>query len=654
MAINLNEEVSSRMDAYRANPGALQKRYQSNQELLDLLALQKLTAEKKKAQQELQAAMQQDPRTIKQQLEQEALGMTKDEMAQQLGGIGKTIQTQQQKNLQRAAAGVGQPKGLESLTPPNAPRTPQPTQPTARMAGGGIVSLASGGLTEASTDVLGKYRRDAAEKAYKKERDAVLAKLSQMAQPDEHGQLIPIAHRPENVYALAQRLDQLNEYIDARRRDYPGDFTTAPTDAAPTDAAPTAAPTAATTAAPTDAPTDAGYPIPVAPAGGAKPPALDGTRPNTPTDTTASAPTTSTTDATAGVPTTGPNINPQRTVVPQTDLSGIRQLMNAGPYGDGTSTRTSNLQEYGLAGLDKQAPVDQAQRQAAYDQRFGRADEAARYADFEKQLTALQDKRRAQDSDFFNKFMRFVGEATKGNSGGYGNFARAYIGGLDRESLRDRQDLMQVYELYKAGRARDSDLAKAATEAAAKDMELYLKIKEVTANAIANDKKLAVDWQRALLQAGVDMRQIASNEVMKQATLDAQREIAEFNQNSASYRSNRENIVKLYGDTSRLIAQAVSEITRRSADILRSNEESIGLDQNVRQLTPQQANALAVMSVGESGILDAIDSLQRIVASMGGEPMNFGGSTVNLSPDVIAALRNHPIAGKYVQEQQPK
>ena len=625
MAINLNEEVSSRMDAYRANPGALQKRYQSNQELLDLLALQKLTSEKKKAQQELQAAMQQNPRTIKQQLEQEALGMTKDEMAQQLGGIGKTIQTQQQKNLQRVAAGGGQPQGLESLTPPNAPRTPQPTQPTARMAGGGIVSLASGG------DVPGMYLRDESEEAYKKERAKIVDKLSNIAQPDEYGQWIPKDpsynpefHRPggratakENVdrlvQKLSQRLDELNGFIDARRQDYPGDF-------------------------PYIAPPD----VPGSGGASAAAPATDN-RTTAPADDSAPAP------ALAAASVSDPNINLPRTMIPPTDLSGISQLMKGAPYGDGTNT----LQQYGLAGLDKQTPVDQAQRQAEYDQRFGRADEAARYADFEKRLTALQDKRKAQDSAFFNKFIRFAGEATKGNSGGYGNFARAYIGGLDRESLRDRQDLMQVYGLYKEGRARDTDLAKAATESAIKDMENYLKIKELTVNAITNDRRIAVDWQRALLQAGVDMRRITSNEAIQQATIDANRTLAEFQQNRADARSNRDNIVKLYGQTGSMISLAVSEVTKRTADILRLNKEAIGLGEQVDPISPQKANALAVMSINDSDLIKAIDAMQQIIVSLGGKAMSFNAANLG-NVDIADLLKENPNLGKYFQKQQPK
>ena len=42
----IDQAVQSRLDAYRGNPQALAQRYQMSQDLLDLLALQKLKSEK--------------------------------------------------------------------------------------------------------------------------------------------------------------------------------------------------------------------------------------------------------------------------------------------------------------------------------------------------------------------------------------------------------------------------------------------------------------------------------------------------------------------------------------------------------------------------------------------------------------------------------
>ena len=45
MAIPLDQQIQTKMDAYRNNPRKLQQRYQQSQHLLDLLALQKLKSE---------------------------------------------------------------------------------------------------------------------------------------------------------------------------------------------------------------------------------------------------------------------------------------------------------------------------------------------------------------------------------------------------------------------------------------------------------------------------------------------------------------------------------------------------------------------------------------------------------------------------------
>ena len=87
----LDAQVEQRMDAYRGNPQKLQQRYGANKELLDLLALQKLTSERKAVAADMQMKMQQQPGTIAQQREQEALQLTKQEMSGTLGELaGRT------------------------------------------------------------------------------------------------------------------------------------------------------------------------------------------------------------------------------------------------------------------------------------------------------------------------------------------------------------------------------------------------------------------------------------------------------------------------------------------------------------------------------------------------------------------------------------
>lgn len=125
----INELVNQKADAYRGNPQALEKRYQQNQQLLDLLALQKVKSDKEAAARDMQLKMDQNPNTIAQQREQEVLAMTKDDMSKQVSGILGQRQKQQQKNMQRTAKGQGIPAA----------------QPPQMAAQGGIMGYAHGG-----------------------------------------------------------------------------------------------------------------------------------------------------------------------------------------------------------------------------------------------------------------------------------------------------------------------------------------------------------------------------------------------------------------------------------------------------------------------------------------------------------------------------
>ena len=186
----LDAQIEQRMDAYRGNPQKLQQRYGANKELLDLLALQKLTSEKQAVARDMQMKQQQNPNTIAQQREQEALQLTKQEMSSTLGDLaGRTKgvldqkQKMQQKNMQQLAktqprkpAGIAGLPGLAGMSPAPQRRMPPQAQGVAnarmmqavqqggpvRMAGGGIVAFAGGGspqdqsVTKAQIDAYRK------------------------------------------------------------------------------------------------------------------------------------------------------------------------------------------------------------------------------------------------------------------------------------------------------------------------------------------------------------------------------------------------------------------------------------------------------------------------------------------------------------------
>ena len=106
----------------------LQQEYAQSQQLIDLLALQKLSKEKAEAARSIQASMQTNPATVKDQLEQQLMTSNRQGIAAMMPGI--QIQGQRMAQAQaRPAAGI--------------PSQPAPNM--ARMAGGGIVAFQEGG-----------------------------------------------------------------------------------------------------------------------------------------------------------------------------------------------------------------------------------------------------------------------------------------------------------------------------------------------------------------------------------------------------------------------------------------------------------------------------------------------------------------------------
>ena len=179
----LDAQVEQRMDAYRGNPQQLQKRYGQNKELMDLLALQKLKTEKDQIAAAMAMEAQQQPGTIAEQREAEALEQVKKEQAGSLGDLqartkGTLDQKQkmQGKGMNKIAQSAGKPPqqagGIAGLMGGGA-KPPMPPQggpqaaglpnarmmqaarggPVRRMAQGGIVGFAGGEEVEAGEAV---------------------------------------------------------------------------------------------------------------------------------------------------------------------------------------------------------------------------------------------------------------------------------------------------------------------------------------------------------------------------------------------------------------------------------------------------------------------------------------------------------------------
>jgi len=154
----IDQEIQRKVDAYRSNPAALQQRYQQNQQLIDLLALQKLKSEKDAAAKEMQMQMASDPQTIKQQRERELLDRTKQDMVQQQAGIMQMAQQRQQKNMQQVAKqGAASPQQVQQVQRGLGSLAGQVRPQIARMAAGGIVAFQEGGgITQ---EMIEAYRR---------------------------------------------------------------------------------------------------------------------------------------------------------------------------------------------------------------------------------------------------------------------------------------------------------------------------------------------------------------------------------------------------------------------------------------------------------------------------------------------------------------
>jgi hypothetical protein len=150
----IDQQVQQTADAYRGKPQMLQQKYAQNQQLIDLLALQKLKSDKEEASRQMTLSMggQGKPQTIADQRESQVLDMTKKEVIDEQAGIMQNKMKQMQDAQKKLLQSAGAP-------PMQGQATPQPQQPPSAglaglaapniqgMAGGGIVAFDQGGST---------------------------------------------------------------------------------------------------------------------------------------------------------------------------------------------------------------------------------------------------------------------------------------------------------------------------------------------------------------------------------------------------------------------------------------------------------------------------------------------------------------------------
>ena len=135
--------VDDRVAAYSGNTKPLEQRYAMSQDLLDLLALQKIKSQKDAAARQMQMQMAQQQAeggeanmTVAQQREKEVGDMTKNELAEQRGDTAQQQTEQQQAMMQKMMGGIAGAPGANAAAQPK------------MMATGGIVGYAAGDRVE--------------------------------------------------------------------------------------------------------------------------------------------------------------------------------------------------------------------------------------------------------------------------------------------------------------------------------------------------------------------------------------------------------------------------------------------------------------------------------------------------------------------------
>ena len=176
----IDQQVQQTADAYRGKPQMLQQKYAQNQQLIDLLALQKLKSDKAEAARQMALSAGGKPPTIADQRESEALDNAKKEVVQEQAGV-------MQNKMQQAQA--AQQKLLQSAGAPQMPgqATPQPQQPPAAglaglpapniqgMAGGGIVAFSGETGSDVKETKEQKERRETTESDRARVKETVAA-----------------------------------------------------------------------------------------------------------------------------------------------------------------------------------------------------------------------------------------------------------------------------------------------------------------------------------------------------------------------------------------------------------------------------------------------------------------------------------------------
>tara|TARA_R110000823_G_scaffold116288_1_gene239247 strand:+ start:229 stop:1998 length:1770 start_codon:yes stop_codon:yes gene_type:complete len=155
---DFNSRVGRTVKAYQGNPKALDKKYQMNKELADLIGLQTILSQQEAISRETMLRENQQVGNLREQYEQKLASNSQDGMAKRIAGVmGAPPKQNQQPPMPQGIAGQAPPQQGQRPSMPQGQRPPmgagiagQP-RPNMRMAAqGGIIGYLGGGTT--STD----------------------------------------------------------------------------------------------------------------------------------------------------------------------------------------------------------------------------------------------------------------------------------------------------------------------------------------------------------------------------------------------------------------------------------------------------------------------------------------------------------------------
>ena len=213
------QAVDTKVEAFRNNPQALEKRLANNKQLLDLLALQKVKSEKEAAKNQLILSEQQVPSTILEQREQEVLAMNKDDLAKQTAGILGQRQKQKQQQMSRPPM----PQGAPQQPPMMAARgglLPLPRPNMQKMSQGGIMGYYKGG----AVDIIKTLIADRGGKLTQSEMDDAVSQSGNNAElieflVDTQGYGSSVAQEPETPLTPREERNNIRAAERAERKE---------------------------------------------------------------------------------------------------------------------------------------------------------------------------------------------------------------------------------------------------------------------------------------------------------------------------------------------------------------------------------------------------------------------------------------------------